>query len=73
MVDVRIQRARDLGLDHTRAHLLFVRYRHGAALFRLRLRDLLIRVRLVNLQFGADVLADVQVRDVDRENLVVPL
>ena len=53
-----------LGLDH--AHLLLLRDGHRAALLGLRLRDLLVRVGLIDLQLRADVLADVDVGDVDR-------
>ena len=49
--------------------LLFGGLRSVLALRGLRLSDLAIGVRLGGLQFGADVLADVDVGDVDRHNL----
>jgi len=54
----------------TRArHLLLGRDGHRPALLGLGLGDLLVRVRLVDLELGADVLAHVDVSDVDGEDL----
>ncbi len=59
-----------LRLHHACAHLLLKCDRHGAALLCLCLRNLLVCIRLVNLQFGADVLADVHIGNIDGEDLV---
>src|SRR5690606_25266558 len=50
-------------------HLLLLGDGEGAALLGLGLGPLLVRVGLVGLELGADVLADVDVGDIDREDL----
>ena len=55
-----------LHLLHARFHLLLHRDRRRTPDFRLRLRDALVRLRLRFLQFRADVLTHVHVRNVDR-------
>ena len=70
------QRDLRLGGDHLgalvlrlRLELLLDRHREGPPLLRLGLGDALVRLGLVRLQLGADVLADVHVGDVDRQDL----
>jgi hypothetical protein len=64
-----------LGLDHAGAHLgdaglhfLFDGHGGGAADFCMGLGDEFVGLRLFGLEFGADVLADVHIGDVDRED-----
>ena len=65
----------DFRLDNFRAHflrlrphLLLDRDRGGAPHFRFRLGDALVRVRLLALQFRADVVAHIDIGDIDRKN-----
>ena len=51
------------------AHLLLDRDGRGAAHFGFRLGDALVGVGLLGLQFRADVVANIDVGDIDRENL----
>jgi hypothetical protein len=54
-----------LGFDDASPHFLFQRDSHRPALFGFRLRDLFIRIRLIDLQFGPDIFAHIDVCDVD--------
>ena len=65
-------RSRNLGFgfDDPSPHLLLGRHGHRTALLGPRLRNLLVRICLRDLELGADVLPDVHVGDVNRQNLV---
>ena len=52
-----------------RFHLLFEGHCHRTTLLSLGLGNVLVSIGLVHLQHGTDVLAYINVRDINRENL----